>query len=294
MKKHYNLYKKLLPVVAAMVLFGTAFHGMAQDVTVNICPGDTVSLYAKVPYIGDKPTYLWTVNGNSAANNTDSVFTCEPTDGDIIVCRVTPHPSDVCLAPTYTPQYIIKEKCDKIYYETCTLDSITFVAAEEEGIEVLTYQWFVNGVAVAAPSKTDSTYKHKPNSNNIDTVYCVITADGCAEPDTTQKYIITIGDPTVISLVPNISEVCSEKSLNFFVDQANVTGWKRAVVAGISNPAGSGAGNSVAETLINTTQNSIPVEYLFTIGTDGCTIGNVTITVNPKVPVNAKIVVKKN
>ena len=294
MKKHYNFYKRLLPVVAAIVLCGTAFHGLAQSITVNICAGDTVSLYARVPYSGGKPTYLWTVNGAPAVKNTDSVFTCEPVDGDIIVCRVTPNPADVCFVQTYTPQYIIKEQCDKVYYETCSGDSITFVAGEEDGIEVSTYQWFVNGVAVTAPSQNDSTYTHKPNPHSIDTVYCIITADDCAEPDTTPKYIIKLGDPSIITLEPNISEVCSEEGLNFFVDQANIIGWTRATVAGISNSAGKGSGNSVSETLINTTKNSISVEYLFTIGTDECIIGKAIIMVKPKVPVSAKIVVKKN
>ena len=294
MKKNYTLYKKLLSVVAALMLCSTAFNALAQDVTVNICAGDTVSLYAKVPYSGNKPTYLWTVNGASALKNTDSVFTCTPVDGDKIVCLVTPHPSDLCLMPTNTPQYIIKEQCDKIYHNTCSTDSITFVAVEEDGLEVLTYQWFVNGVAVAPPGAYDSTYTHKPHFGTIDTVYCVIIVDDCAEPASTPKYIITLTPPTVIPLVPSILDVCSEEGLNFSVDYPNIIGWTRAPVSGISNSAGKGSGNSVSETLINTTKSNIPVEYLFTIGTDGCIIGKVTILVKPKVPVNARIVVRKH
>ena len=209
MKKNYTLYKKLLPVVAALILSCTAFNALAQEVTVNICPDDTVSLYARVPYNGAKPTYLWTVNGATKPNNTDSVFTYVPVDGDEIVCLVTPHPSDICLKPTYTPKYVIKEKCDKIFYQTCSNAPITFVAEEEDGIEILEYQWFVNGVAVAAPGQYDSTYTHTPNPNQIDTVYCIITPDDdCAEPATTSKYIITLHEPPTLYVATTDTVLC--------------------------------------------------------------------------------------
>ena len=384
MKKHYILYKKLLSVVAALILSCTAFNALAQDVTVNICPGDTVSFYAKITYTGAKPTYLWKVNGANKPNNTDSVFTYVPTAGDEIVCAIT-HP---CLQPISSPKYIIKEKCDKIFYKTCSGASITFVAGEENDFEISDYQWVVNEVPVFGAN--DSTYTHTPNPSQIDTVYCIITTDDdCAEPAVTPKYIISYTEPprlwvsatdtllcdtvpviisgntfggtaskidtikvsggggtvtwtktgtpfditytpvgldtgktftltvitdsvapcppaqeiitihinakSIIVLNPDISNVCSEEALNFTVTHANITGWTRAEVDGISNPAGSGAGNSVSETLFNTTKATIPVEYLFTINSNGCiSTGKAIIMVKPKVAVNAKIVLKKN
>ncbi len=58
--------------------------------------------------------------------------------------------------------------------------------------------------------------------------------------------------------------------------------WTRASVAGISNGAGSGTGDTVNETLINTTADPIDVVYVFTLTANGCsTTQNVTVTVNP-------------
>jgi len=58
--------------------------------------------------------------------------------------------------------------------------------------------------------------------------------------------------------------------------------WSRAVVAGISNPAGNGTGN-INETLINTTATDVVVPYIYTL-TKGCSttvIVNATIKPTP-------------
>ena len=59
--------------------------------------------------------------------------------------------------------------------------------------------------------------------------------------------------------------------------------WSRAAVAGISNPAASGNGAAITETLVNTTPNPINVTYAITMTANGCAsnMQNVTVTVNP-------------
>src|SRR5690606_26560045 len=57
--------------------------------------------------------------------------------------------------------------------------------------------------------------------------------------------------------------------------------WSRAVVAGISNPVGSGTGDP-NEILYNTTGSPIPVTYVYTLTAFGCSNSqNVVVNVNP-------------
>ncbi len=58
--------------------------------------------------------------------------------------------------------------------------------------------------------------------------------------------------------------------------------WTRAVVAGISNPAGSGT-NNPNETLINTTNLPVNVTYVYTLSVNGCiNTQNVVVVINAK------------
>jgi hypothetical protein len=61
--------------------------------------------------------------------------------------------------------------------------------------------------------------------------------------------------------------------------------WSRAAVAGISNAAASGSGNTITETLINTTSNPVTVVYAITLTAPppgNCpNTQNVTVTINP-------------
>ena len=59
--------------------------------------------------------------------------------------------------------------------------------------------------------------------------------------------------------------------------------WSRAAVAGISNPAGNGTGNTITETLIDTTTEPVVVNYVITPSVNGCQgiIDTVKVTVNP-------------
>ena len=73
---------------------------------------------------------------------------------------------------------------------------------------------------------------------------------------------------------PTSATVCSNSSFAYTAT-TGATGtfafaWTRAVVAGISNPAGSASSAIINETLINTTNSPVTVTYFFTISPDAC------------------------
>ncbi len=88
---------------------------------------------------------------------------------------------------------------------------------------------------------------------------------------------------------PSTQTVCNNQVFNYTATTAAsgtyTYSWTRAVVAGISNSAGSGNTDNISETLVNTTSNPVTVQYLITISPNTC--GNalagqpVNVVVNP-------------
>ena len=93
--------------------------------------------------------------------------------------------------------------------------------------------------------------------------------------------VTVIPAPTLTSTL-NPSDVCSSSPFNYtpsFTISGTTATWTRAVVAGISNPAGSGTG-SINETLINTSAVDVDVIYVYTLNAAGCiNTQNVTVKI---------------
>lgn len=96
----------------------------------------------------------------------------------------------------------------------------------------------------------------------------------------------TLRQRALLSSTLTPSAICSN-SIFSYTPTSPVAGtsfaWTRAVVAGISNLAGSGNGNP-SETLINTTSSPDTVTYIYTLTANGCTNPssyNVKVVVNP-------------
>ncbi|MDP1747038.1 MAG: PKD-like domain-containing protein, partial [Bacteroidota bacterium] len=115
-----------------------------------------------------------------------------------------------------------------------------------------------------------------------------VTANGCSNP-TTYNVVVAVkicacNHSLSSSLTP--PAICSNSSFNY-IPTSSTPGasfaWTRAVVAGISNAAGSGSGNPL-EILINTTVAPINVTYIYSV-TATCTnpiTFSVVVAVNPR------------
>ena len=94
--------------------------------------------------------------------------------------------------------------------------------------------------------------------------------------------------PTLSSSV-NPPAICSETPFSYTATSAIagvVFSWSRPIIAGISNPANSGSGNTISETLTNLTSSTLVVPYSITLSVDGCTnteIVNASIKPSPTV-----------
>jgi hypothetical protein len=126
------------------------------------------------------------------------------------------------------------------------------------------------------------------NPINVTYVY-TLTANGCPN---TQNVVVTVRPLPVLSSA-STSNACTGTAFTYTATSATIGttfSWTRAVVAGISNAAGSGSSATINETLINTTSSPIVVTYTYTLLAN--TLSNtqtVSVTVNPSVTASASL-----
>jgi len=226
--------------------------GNVNEILTNITP-DIVSVI-----------YVYTVSANGCTN---------PTTYSVSV--------DVIPAPTLSSTLVPPAICSG------TTFNYTPTSATTGG----SFAWTraaVGGVSNAAGSGTgdpnETLINTTASSVNVTYVYTV-TANGCVNPITYSVVVIVYPTPTLTStLTP--PPICN--GAVFIYVPASATSavsfsWTRAIVAGISNIAGSGNGNP-NEILSNTTATPVNVTYVYTLSANGCTNAttySVVVTVNP-------------
>ena len=111
------------------------------------------------------------------------------------------------------------------------------------------------------------------------------TVNGC---DGTPFDAAVTVNPTAVVTSAASENRCSNTSYTYNITSSSsapvpVFSWTRAVVAGITNPLGSGTSDAITETLVNSTTNPIVVHYIITPIVNGCngTPFDVSVTVNP-------------
>ena len=119
-------------------------------------------------------------------------------------------------------------------------------------------------------------------SNAISVTYTyTLTANGCSN---TQNLIVTVVPAPTLSSTLNPSDICSNTLFSYipsFTISGTTATWSRAVVANISNVAGSGSG-AISETLVNTAASNVAVAYIYTLNASGCiNTQNITFNVKP-------------
>ncbi|MFY9311210.1 MAG: PKD-like domain-containing protein, partial [Bacteroidia bacterium] len=151
-----------------------------------------------------------------------------------------------------------------------------------------TFAWsraVVTNVSNPAASGTDNPNEALTNTSTspvaVTYVY-TITANGCSY---NQNVVVIVNPIPVLTSTLTPSAICSGSIFNYPPQSSTVGAtfaWSRASVIGISNGPASGVDNP-NETLINTTDSSIVVRYVYTVSANGCTnpsTYNVDVTVS--------------
>lgn len=151
---------------------------------------------------------------------------------------------------------------------------------------VTTYSWkrfFTNGITPNANSNTGNINENLSNSSSVSLVahyaYTLTSPDGCSN---TQEVPVTVYPVTQLSSTLSPLPVCSN-SVFSYTPTSSTPGtsftWTRAVVANISNGAGSGTGNP-NEILVNTSTSPVNVSYVFTLTPPNGCVNTQTVIVS--------------
>lgn len=140
----------------------------------------------------------------------------------------------------------------------------------------------IQNASAAGVGNISETLVNTTGTAKVVTYVITLTTNGCSS--TQQVNVIVNPSPVLLSTTTPLA-VCSDAAFNYTpVSSVSSTSyaWTRAVVAGISNPAGSGSGN-ISEILSNNTPNDIAVPYVLTMTAGSCaTNATVTATIKPK------------
>ena len=152
-----------------------------------------------------------------------------------------------------------------------------------------TFSWVRNANAAinggAAGSGTTAAISEVLTSTSTAPVVITYTLYAYYNGCTSNPYTLSVTVNPKPSLTSALTATIQNNTTFAYTPSSATTGtaftWTRAVVAGISNTAGSGTG-AISEVLTNTTSNPINVTYVYTLAANGCNNPqNVVVTVNP-------------
>jgi len=267
---------------------GTVCSGIAQNYTIT----------SSVP-----SSYAWTravvagisnAAGSGAASPITETLTNTTTAAVAVVYKITPtSTTGSCVGPVFTYTVTVNPTPTITSAATGTICS---GVAQSYGITSSvpsSYAWtraVVAGISNAAGSGTTTPITESLTNTTTAAVavaYIITptsTTGSCAGPAFT--YTVTVNPkPTITSAATGT--ICSGVAQSYGITSSvpSSYAWTRAVVAGISNAAGSGAASPITETLTNTTTAAIAVPYTITpTSTTGSCAGTpftYTVTVNP-------------
>ncbi|MBY0424117.1 MAG: T9SS type A sorting domain-containing protein, partial [Cytophagales bacterium] len=241
----------------------------------SVCPGATGIQYT-VNAVGGATGYTWTlpVGATVSAGNGSNSITVDfgGNGGTVTVVPVngcgtgSGNNFTVGLTAALTPSVGITQTMGS--NPSCAVDVVGFTATAVNGGATPTYQWYVNGSAVATATGASLVGSGYPDGSNISVTLSSSLA--CASPTTASSNVIQLGtiatgnSPCVAPSVPGISGLTSVTP-----NQTNVT-YKVPVTGGATYVWTVPAGATITS---GQGTNSITVNF-------GSTGGDVTLTVS--------------
>src|ERR1044071_2445322 len=196
----------------------------------SICAGGSITFTANPTNGGLTPAYQWFINGTAVPGATGATFTTATlTSNDAVTVQLTS--SDACSSPatatsnaidittsTVTPTVAIAADQNPV----CTGTAVTFTTTATDGGAAPTYQWFINGNAVAGA--TNSTFTSSTLANN-DVVTVVMTSNSnCLTTPTANSNQVVMNittQPASVSITSTSTSICTGGSITFTAAPTN-------------------------------------------------------------------------
>src|ERR1044071_7640075 len=186
----------------------------------SICAGGSITFTAAPTNGGLTPAYQWFINGTAVPGATGATFTTSTlTNNDAVTVQLTS--SDVCSSPatatsnaidittsTVTPTVAIAADQNPV----CTGAAVTFTTTATDGGAAPTYQWFINGNAVAGA--TNATFTSSTLANN-DVVTVVMTSNAnCLTTPTANSNPVAVNISQPNLNITDPSTVCAPTTVD--------------------------------------------------------------------------------
>ncbi len=208
-----------------MTVIATVVPAVSITATVDtVCSGDPVVFTAHPINGGGAPSYQWTVDGNLAGGNYDTLHVNSSSTSYIVAVQIISNAPcaspasantnyNITVRPTPVPSVSITATDTSV----CAGTPVTFTATPVSGGSAPTYQWLLNGVAI--PGANSAVYNTTPvNSSDVYTV--TLTSNAlCVSPATANANVSVVvisnasPDVTVNSNVGQI--VCDNTPMTF-------------------------------------------------------------------------------
>jgi len=266
-----------------------------------VCSGSSVTFTATPTNGGTLPAYQWKVNGVNAGTNS-SIYSYIPLNNDAVTCVLTSNTSCATGNPatsntvtmTVNSTLPVSVAIAASSNPVCSGFSVTFTATPTNGGTLPAYQWKVNGVNAGTNS---STYSYIPLNN--DAVTCVLTSNLACQtgnPTTSNTVTMTVNSmlPVSVTIAASSTNICSGNPVTFTATPTN----------GGTNPFYQWQVNGTNAGTNSTTFSYMPVfnDAITCVMTSNanCASGNpatsneITLTVNPDLPVSVTIGASSN
>ena len=200
----------------------------------TICDGSSITFTATPTNGGTAPTYQWYVNGTPIAGQTGATFTSTTlTNGATVTVQMTSNATPCLVGSpatsnsipiTVTALLVPSVSITPSATVACAGASITFTAVPTNGGTTPTYQWYVNGTAVAG--QTNSTFTSTTLASGASvTVQMTSNATPClSTPTATSSPIVVTINPTLnasVSISASTNTICSGNSVTFTATPTN-------------------------------------------------------------------------
>jgi len=198
--------------------------------SLSFCAGSQITFTATAVNGGTSPTYQWQVQGVPQPGATNSTYTYQPVNGDVVTCVLwsnqtcivnasNPATSNSLLMVTgsLTPGISISADHNQI----CPGTSVVFTAVPVNGGPSPSYQWKKNGINTG---NNQSTYEYAPL--NGDQISCVLTSNlsciaGATATSDTVIMIVNPAIPVSVVVTAATNPSCLGATVCYFAEVVN-------------------------------------------------------------------------
>jgi uncharacterized protein (TIGR02145 family) len=193
-----------------------------------VCPGTQVTFTAQTTNPGSQPVFSWRKNGIPCGAN-QSVFICEPLDGDVIECLLTSNAGCISTNQALSNNIVMVVSSNLTVganiaasaNPSCLGESVIFTATAINGGVNPSYSWILNGFNVGT---NNPSFSYTPLAT--DQVSCWVTSDlSCANgnPAVSNTIIMEISQniPVDVVVTPSSNPACTGSIVQFSASVTN-------------------------------------------------------------------------